>query len=319
MAAIVEMDNEITDGLIATVTDFVQNTMNWVGPIYLNLVVIYIAILGYSLWAGKIQFPLRDLIIHLFKIALVSTFALGLGWYSSHVITLAFDGPHEVLNGITGTTDNTVSALDGLWQDITDSANSEWDECGFTDVDACGQALMLWLAGVITCTPIFFVIVFSKIMLSMVLILGPIFIVAALFKKGVRFTEGWVTQFLNFFFLYVLIILLGHLAADLLQRMADGAQQSQVTDQSFSLAMELILVSLLLAGAAFVMPFLASALAGGIAAPVSAGLAYIPGGGQILRTLGSLGGRQGSSGKSRPGGDGYLKRWGGSSSRNKRK
>lgn len=143
MAAIVEMDNEITDGLIATVTDFVQNTMNWLGPIYLNLVVIYIALLGYSLWAGKIEFPLKDLIIHLLKIALVSTFALGLGWYSSHVITMAFDGPHEVLNGITGSTSNTVSALDGLWQDITDSANSEWDDCGISNVDACGQAIML--------------------------------------------------------------------------------------------------------------------------------------------------------------------------------
>ena len=309
MSTIASMHALLVTDIVTAVSGLAQQTMGWLRPIFVNLVVIYLALTGYALWAGKIEMPLNELISRLIRIAAVSTFALTWSIYSDHIIDIAFHGPDEVLSGITGSGNDAINALDGLWDRITDTSEEKFDENSGMSISQALEhkilGVMLSITGWLICFPAFLIIVASQLLTALLIVIGPIFIVASLFSKSSRYTEAWVNQLLTYFMLYVLIILVEHLAAEIFEQMHLRLENKAALAQ-LGFISEMLLVGLIMMGVSLMTPFLAGGLVGVTAPGIQNALRFIPGPGMLRHLKPSTPTpRQGG-----PGGSGYLKRWG---------
>lgn len=276
-----------TSGLLDATRQLVANVMEWLGPIFQSLVVIYLAVWGYLLWTGITEEPLKDSILKFLRISVVAAFALGLGFYSVHVMQIAWHGPQEIINAVTGgSADSAVAILGNVWKHMTAQANEAMEEGAWWDVGAQLRGLMiagmLITATFIFCAPIFVIILASKLLLAIMLVVGPIFIAMALFKRGVQFTQQWIAQVFNYFMIYVLALVLMALASALFSDLLTNALKE--APPSFLVAMQVLMVSIVFCYASIWIPTIAGALAGSMSAPVEGAVgkitAGLKGGGQ---------------------------------------
>lgn len=288
MAIIEKLDSDLTTGLLSTAQTLSDGAMSFAGPLFRTMVVIYFAVWGYILWTGSVQEPLRDTILRFLRVTVVATVALGAGIYSTYIIGFAFNGPSEIVNGIVGTEYDAVEQLDGIWTEIREkgkeAADKETGTFGFSQaLENMAIAALLWLAAFVLVVPPFFVILLSKVILAVLLAVGPIFIALALFQRGVQFTQSWATQLITYVFIYVLLMILMHIAADTVITLIENGMEGR--RPSFGIALEVVLISMVMLFSVTLIPTIGGGLAGGFAAPVQGILSKIPGPGTATRMM----------------------------------
>lgn len=219
MALVHKINEEVTKSLLSTTQSMASGAIDWLVPIFKTLAVIYFAVWGYLLWTGISQEPLRDSILKILRVSAVSLVALTFAFYNAHIIKTAYYGPTEVLNGIEGTQYQAINQLDSMWSDLRHkgyeavSEEHSWGDFGGY-IRSYAEASLFWAAAFILIIPPFLIIMLSKVLLSVLLAVGPVFIVAALFRRGVGFTQAWVGQVLTYMFVNILIMVLMNFAAD---------------------------------------------------------------------------------------------------------
>lgn len=288
MAIIEKLDTDLTTGLLQTAQDLSDGAMGYAGPLFRTMVVIYFAIWGYILWTGSVQEPLRDTILRFLRVTAVATVALTAGVYSTYIIGFAFNGPSEVVNGIVGTEYSAVEQLDGIWTDIQEKGQEIADEdTGYTGFSQAIKnqviAGVLWVASLVLVVPPFFIILLSKVIMAVLLAVGPIFIILSLFQRGVAFTQAWATQLITYVVIYILLMILLHIAADTIINLIENGMDGR--RPSFGIAFEVLLISLVMLFSVTLIPTIGGGLAGGFAAPVAGILSRIPGPGTARRAI----------------------------------
>ena len=123
-------------------------------------------------------------------------------------------------------------------------------------------ALMVWLFTAVLVLYGTALILLSKVILGLVIGLGPLFIALLLFDSTKRFFEGWLGQALNYLFVYALV------AACVNIMFALWAPQLQYALDNNAGGFKVLLPMIIVGGASFVIlmqvPALASGLAGGV-------------------------------------------------------
>lgn len=281
MGLITTLDQDLTDGLLTTTENLTQGAMDYAGPLFRTMVVIYFAIWGYILWTNAIQEPLRESIFRFLRITAVATIALQFAFYSDFIIGTAFNGPNEIVNGITGENNEAVEQIDDAWHDIRAKGNeamesdASWYDMGDHIYNAM-VAGVLWIGAFILCVPPFFLILLSKLVIGVLCVLGPIFIIMALFQKGVSFTQQWATQLVTYMMIYVVSLIVLRFASEtVLELIHQGMDGKKPT---IGIATEVMLISMVMMFAFTLVPAMAGGLAGGFAAPAAGLLSKIPAG-----------------------------------------
>src|SRR5580658_2042367 len=275
--------NALLAGYIGDNTTRIAATLE---PAIVTLGVVYVMVWGYLQLTGQIEEPFIGGVKRIITLAVILGCAMNLWLYNSLIVDTFFNAPSEVGAVIVGAYDS-VGIVDQIIFEGGDAANLLIQKGGILDgnfayyLAGIGVYLIVGLTAIYT----IFLLALSRIALSVLLALGPLFIALLLFNTTKRFFEAWLAQLANYAFITILTILV---AALMLRVVTVAAQQAVSTGGAIQIANGVKVC--MAAGLTFlvmrqVMP-MAAGLASGLALSsfgvVSAALAWGLGG--ALRT-----------------------------------
>ena len=287
--------NAWLNGLLATYIG--QNTARvsaTLQPAVVTLGVVYLMIWGYLQLAGKVEEPFVHGLKRIAMLAIIFGGALELWLYNDVIVDTFFNAPSALAAKVVGAYDS-VGIVDQIIFSGDDAATLLIQKGGVFNGDFSYYVAGFAVYFVVGLTAIYtiFLMVLSRIALSVLLALGPLFIALLLFDSTKRFFEAWIAQLANYAFITILTVLV---AALMMTLISTAAQQAASAGGGIQIAQAVRVC--MAAGLTFlvmrqVMP-MAAGLASGLALSsfgvVSAALAWGFGGarretGQFLRGL----------------------------------
>ncbi|EJF76698.1 hypothetical protein MCO_01537 [Bartonella sp. DB5-6] len=176
---------------------------------------IYIIFMGYNIISGRSSMPLWEFITTAFKLGIIVSLATNAALYNEWVGDIFFN---SLPNAIAHATQGTIHSDKNIWDDMLSKAVAHVFDAAKSASSwlAVGAYLVAWIVGfacyviaAVFCIIGFYVTMFAKLGLFLVLSVGPLFISLYMFSSTRRFTEAWLGQVANFIILQILVILLG--------------------------------------------------------------------------------------------------------------
>lgn len=154
------------------------------------ILTIYIAIFGFLLLTGRTNIGVRSLVPRMMTLGLVLTFATSWVAYQSVVWNLFVATPDYLAGVLTGTrgsaTDVFAQKIDVVFLAIQEASGSSSDFSAFSPQGMMWLGAMLFMLGTVG------LLVTTKIALGILVALGPIFVVLALFNGTRGLFTGWL-------------------------------------------------------------------------------------------------------------------------------
>ncbi|MBX7495202.1 type IV secretion system protein [Qipengyuania sp. 6B39] len=154
------------------------------------LLTLYIAIFGFLLLTGRTNIGVRALVPRAMTLGLVLTFATSWVAYQSVVWNLAVGTPDYLAGILTGTrgsaTEVFAQKIDVVFQAIQEAGG------GSEDFSAFSPEGMMWLGAMLFMLGTVGLLVTTKIALGVLVALGPVFVVMALFNGTRGLFTGWI-------------------------------------------------------------------------------------------------------------------------------
>ena len=174
------------------------------GPVLTILLTLYIAFFAVSLLTGRSSLGISALTPRMLTLGFVLTFATSWIAYQGVMWNLAVGGPDWIASVLTGTSGSATQIfgdkIDLVFGAIADSASG-----GQTPAPAAGVAAatgaaqgmftpesIMWMGGLLLLLGTVGVLLTARIALAVLMALGPIFVVMALFNGTRGLTAGWL-------------------------------------------------------------------------------------------------------------------------------
>lgn len=264
-------------------------------PAIVTLGTVYVMIWGYLQLTGQIKEPLTNGVRRIVLLTIVLGGSLQLWLYNDVIVDTFFNAPGELAGHVVGGYDS-VSAVDQIIFMGGDAGNLLIQKGGIFHGDLSYYIAGYAVYALIGVTAIYtiFLLSLSRIALSVLLALGPLFIVFLLFDSTKRFFEAWISQLANYALVTILTVMM---AALMLTVVSTAASQAAASGGGIQIVQAIRVC--MAAGLTFlimrqVMP-MAAGLGHGLALSsfgvISAAIAWGTGralrsGGQFLRGLG---------------------------------
>ncbi|HYD24518.1 MAG TPA: type IV secretion system protein [Croceibacterium sp.] len=162
-------------------------------PALTALLTLYVAFFALALLTGRTRLGLAALTPRMITVGLVLTFATSWIAYQSLVWNLAVGGPDQLaalLTGVDGSaTQVFADKIDIVFKALVDSTGSA---PGTDSAATFSPPGLLWLGGTLLLLGTAGVLATSKIALAILLGLGPVFVVLALFPATRGLFAGWL-------------------------------------------------------------------------------------------------------------------------------
>lgn len=212
-------------GVLATyIGDNTARIATVLEPTIITLAILYVAIWGYLHLLGKLEEPFIAGVKRLVVLAVILGASLSLWLYNSLIVDTFFNAPLQLVAAMIGARDS-VSLVDRIMFIGGDAAMLLIQKGGIFDGD-----FSYYLAGfavylIVGLTAIYtvFLLTLSRIALSVLLALGPLFIAFLLFDTTKRFFESWIAQMANYAFMAILAALLSALMLAVISEAAENA------------------------------------------------------------------------------------------------
>ena len=226
-------------------------------PVLTILLTLYIAFFAFSLITGRSTLGISALTPRMLTLGLVLTFATSWIAYQNVVWNLAIGGPDwiaSILMGAKGSAtqifgdriDIVFQAIGEASQNVSNGAGGE----GGAQAQAAAQGGMftptsvMWLGALILLLGTVGILLTARIALAVLLALGPIFVVMALFGGTRGLTAGWLRGVVLTAVTPLFVVLGGGISLELLvpivAKLVQGAQLGEIDGRA---AMALFLVA----------------------------------------------------------------------------
>ena len=234
------------------------------------ILTLYIALLAFNLLTGRSALKISVLTPKMMTLGLVLTFATSWIAYQSVVWNLATGAPDEIASVLIGSKGSATTyfaqQLDGFFTAITDAASNAQQNAaataGNTVATAPNPAAIAAASGISSPSNILSigalimllgtvgVLVVCRLALAALLIIGPVFIVLALFEGTRGLFEGWLKSVAMFAFVPLLTVVMGSGAlvaiAPMIASLDDGSGQISLRTAVSILVASIIYASLML-------------------------------------------------------------------------
>jgi type IV secretion system protein VirB6 len=214
---------------------------------------------------GQIEEPFMEGVKRILTLFVVFGVALHLWGYHDVIVAVFYQGPTELAAALAGA-QSPVSLIDTIWTQGGGVADTLWGKGSLLTGDGGFYiaGLLVYLLVGFACLYTLFLISLAKIALSVLLALGPLFILLTLFDATRRLFDAWIHELTNYGLVSVLTVMVTTLLLDLLssyaaQTVARGGDLLTVDALNLALAAGLVILVLLQ-----VMP-MSARLAGGFA------------------------------------------------------
>ncbi|MGZ3197404.1 MAG: type IV secretion system protein, partial [Croceibacterium sp.] len=159
-------------------------------PALTILLTIYVALFAFALITGRSRIGINSMTSRLVTMGLVLTFATSWIAYQSVVWNLATGAPNELAGILTGTpgnaTDVFAGKIDVVFQALIQASNGQTADSAFSPPG------LLWVGGTLLLLGTVGILATSRIALAVLLALGPVFVVLALFQGTRGLFTGWL-------------------------------------------------------------------------------------------------------------------------------
>jgi len=234
MGFFAEFDGWLTQLLSTYVSDTVAKVAGALEPAVITFGAIYVAAWGYLQLTGEIEEPVMTGLKRIGVLAVVIGVGLRLWMYHDVLVDTFLNAPGELAAAVVGAP-NPVAVVDQILLTGGDAGQALLAKGGLLD-----GSLTFVLAGFIvyavvgvTALYAMFLLALSRVALSVLLALGPLFIATLLFKSTRRWFESWMSQLTN----YALIsILTGLVTALLLQLVTAAASAAAAAGPAIQIA-----------------------------------------------------------------------------------
>lgn len=242
----------------------------------------FVMVLLSYMWTGEAaKLPIIDLFKRFFFLALMCAFALHADFYVEYVKTPVLAIPDEVGQLVSMNDMENGSILDSMIENNYKIIGDYWkpiSEWGLFDINfgELFQFIAIFLVVGIVGT-VFIVIaaaylLIAKIMINVVLIIGPAFIMFGYFPPTREYLMKWVGVVLNYIFLVVIYAAVFTLLHNVLTSIDINSSQNALSAlhpaagalSGGSMATILLFVYLLFIGVIMAVPSMASSLTGGV-------------------------------------------------------
>lgn len=240
-----------------------------IAPVALTGVTIYVLLMGFAIMRGEAHDSLHTFLWRSVKIAFIAGLALSAGEFQGSVIAMVEGIQSGLTSAVSGA--GSIGALvDNLAQPYNDLGEALWTRAVPSGVLSLPSFSLIFAAALVAIAQFFLFVIglgmylLAKVALALVLAVGPVFILCAMFPGTQRYAESWIGQALNFALLNVLI---AASIAMLTQFASDFARAMLTTIDTVNILRDVM--SLLLATGALAIVLLnleriSSALAGGV-------------------------------------------------------
>ena len=195
-------------------------------PALTVLLTLYVAFFGFSLITGRSRLGISALTPRMITLGLVLTFATSWLAYQSVVWNLAVGAPDWIAGKLMGTTGSATQIFAGK----IDVVMTALMEATGDQADAAAATFsppgLLWLGGTLLLLGTVGVLATSKIALAILLGLGPVFVVMALFTSTRGLFVGWLKGVVMLAIAPLFAVLGGSLMLDLAVPVLSGLAQT---------------------------------------------------------------------------------------------
>lgn len=152
---------------------------------------LYVGFFGISLMLGRSNLSVRVLIPKMMTLGLVLTFATSFVAFSTIFYNIFIGGPDQIAGILTGTSGESATAVFAQKLDVVFQAVQQ--ATGDTkDIDAFSPPGIMWMGAMLLLLGTVGLLVTARIALALLLALGPIFVVLALFEGTRGLFTGWL-------------------------------------------------------------------------------------------------------------------------------
>lgn len=253
-----------------------QSVISAIMPIATLGATIYFSILGYMMIAGRLQGPGSAVLIQAVKFIVISAIALSAGGYNAWVVDVIRgleDGLAAAFSGTAGEAPMSVYAtVDTTLGRGWEIAAQLWEQAGNRGLSEISMgigelvnATVIALATLVVGIPAGAMIVVAKATLTLLLGVGPLFVVCLMFPVTARWFEQWVAQVMTAVFT---IALTAAVAAFLMKIFAAFIGNVDITGEQNTLftALSLTVLSVVILMLLYRVGGIAAGLAGGVSA-----------------------------------------------------
>lgn len=174
-------------------------------PLVVIMATIMLMVWGYLLMSGRIDRPLEDTLHRLVRLMVILGACIKLWGINDVLIDWFVNGPSDLMARLTNNAD-PVTALDKTWEYAANVASFLMNNASFWDGQGDNYlwGIFLYLISGYFCLYLMFLLSLSKIAITVVLALAPIFIASLLFESTKGYFSSWIHELVNFFLVTVL-------------------------------------------------------------------------------------------------------------------
>lgn len=298
------------DRIGTSVQDFINEgsatMIGIVGPVAVSLLTIFVLLWGVAMASGQISEPFTDGMKRIIRICIIVGFALTVGIYQGTVVELFKEAPLELASQMTipggeavDDTDSMALLLDNTLAKGFKVAEKPWDlgvkhnnesMVGISGEGLAfqGLAIFLYIIVVIVVAVAAGLVFVAYMALAVLLAIGPLFIMMAIFPATQRWFESWLGQVVNYGIMFLLVAL----ACGLLFAMLDqyfGDLAVQTLNEALMATLKAVGLTIAMIGVLLQMAGIASALGGGAAIQATNVAGKLAGMGMAGAALGAAG------------------------------
>lgn len=155
------------------------------------MLVLYVAGFGVSLMLGRSNLGVRTLLPKMITLGLVVGFATSFVAFSTFFYNIFIGGPDQIAGALTGVRGESATAVFAQKLDVVFLAVQQ--ASGDTkDISAFSPPGMMWIGAMLLLLGTVGLLVTARIALALLLAVGPIFVVMALFEGTRGLFTGWL-------------------------------------------------------------------------------------------------------------------------------
>lgn len=279
----------VNNALNTFVTKFSTDIASEIAPIVMSGLILSFMIIGIMAIRGLLNAPFKEVAWKMFFVSAVVSVALTAGVYQQYVIDVFITMPDDLISSIVAksmggnvqTGQGAATAIEQLYALGVYNAGLYTDQAGVSMTDGINfspyiYALLVFAGTVLCCFMGTLWLFIAKIVLALMLAIGPIFIVALCWKPTEQYFYKWLSVILSTVITSVLVVAVFAIFSTFFKQ---NLEALEVTEDSanFLNAGVFFFVGLLCMGVLMQIPNYVSQLTGGAVGAVGTAMASMAG------------------------------------------
>lgn len=253
----------------------VTSLMAAITPVVLTAMTLWVGLYGWAVLRHEVPETLPNFVWRTFKIGLVLALALQSGVYIATVADSANSLAMGVASSFLPATADplTITSPYVLLDRFNDTASQQtadiMKEASMFRLDLVLAAVVFSIGSVVFLCVALFVVTLSKVLLSFVIAVGPLFVLSLAWRPTARFFDSWLSMVLNTvvltWFAFFALGISNFMGEAIFEAIRDGGGFLGGTFNVLGEATRYCVLMILMAIVCLQAPSLASALTGGVA------------------------------------------------------